>query len=169
MVLWGEPAGAEILRKVGPIAVGTNPDFDERRLIFRHGTIAGGCKRRNTLPRPYQGERAGHFHSALVADADGMDVAFDHGCDFAFLHSRADVVARIFHSDSSKLIDEAHARDFLAGLDHANVRQQRRGIYDLFASATQRVKITLRIDGRLANHTVANLRALRELDSDTLG
>src|SRR5580765_638612 len=36
--------GTGVLRKVGPIAVGTHPYLEQRRLVFLDGTVAGGGK-----------------------------------------------------------------------------------------------------------------------------
>src|SRR5580700_477180 len=42
IVFGSERARANILGEVGPVAVGADPNFDERWLVFLHGAIAGG-------------------------------------------------------------------------------------------------------------------------------
>ena len=45
-------AGAGILGEIGPIAVGADPDFEERWLVFLNRAIAGGGERGNSLAGP---------------------------------------------------------------------------------------------------------------------
>src|SRR6266571_471778 len=168
IVLWRKPAGAEILGQVGPIAVGADPNFHERRFVFHHGAMAGCRERGDALAGPDQREGAGHFDFSFIADAHAVDVTLDHRRDFAFFHSRTNVAARVFHSNAGQLVCQTHALDFLIGLDHAHFAEQWRRVHHLLARASKGIEVTLRIDRGLANHAVTNLRTLPKLDADAV-
>src|SRR5215472_4408355 len=165
VVFLGKPPGTNIFREVGPIAVGADPNLDQRWLVLDHRPMAGGRKGCDALPRPNQRERPGHLDFSLVTDAQRVDVAFDHGRDFAFLHSWLDILPRVLHADGCQFIGKTHALNFLRGLDHAYFGQQRRGVDDFAAARTKRIVITLPVNCRLAHHAIANLRKLRKLDA----
>ena len=95
IVFGSQLSRANILREIGPIAVGANPYFDERRLVLDYWAVACGRERGDSLAGPDEREGARHFDFAFVADADGVDVAFDHCGHFAFLHARPNVFSRI--------------------------------------------------------------------------
>src|SRR5712672_3406436 len=165
VVSHGEQPGTKILRQVSPIAIRTYPNLNERRLIFDNRARASRGERRNAWPRPHQSESARHLHFPFVANADRMNMPFDHGRNFALSHSWLDVVASMLHAQPSKFICQAHALDFLPRLEHSNLRQERRSIDRFLASTTKRIVKTLPVHGPLANHAIADLRSLRKFDA----
>src|SRR5215469_9561495 len=104
VVFRGKPARTNIFRKVGPIAVGADPNLHQRRLVCDHRTVAGCRECRDALPRPNQRERPRHVDFSLIPDAHRVDVAFDHGRHFAFLHSWLDILPRVLHADGRQFI-----------------------------------------------------------------
>ena len=55
-VLGAQLARAEQLRVVAPVAVGADPDLEQRRLVRRHGPVAGGGERPDPAARPDERE-----------------------------------------------------------------------------------------------------------------
>src|SRR6267378_65665 len=165
VVSHGEQPGTKILRQVSPIAIRTYPNLNERGLIFNNRPRASRGERRNAWPRPHQSESASHLHFPFVADADGVNMPFDHGRNFALSHSWLDVVAGMLHAQRSEFICQAHALDFLPRLEHTKLRQERRSIDRFLASTTKRIVKSLPVNGRLPYHPLADLRSLRKLDA----
>src|SRR5439155_16049082 len=56
LVLGRQLARADVLRVVGPVAVGADPDLEQRRLVRLHGTVAGRGERTDPRPRPDERE-----------------------------------------------------------------------------------------------------------------
>src|SRR5882762_1868263 len=165
VVSHGEQPRAKILRQVSPIAIRTYPNLNERRLIFNNRPRASGGERRNAWPRPHQSERASHLHFPFVANADRVNMPFDHGRNFALSHSSLDVVAGMLHAQRSEFICQAQTLDFLSRLEHTNLSQKQRRIDRFLASITKRIVKSLPVNGRLAHHAIADLRSLRKLDA----
>src|SRR5206468_9065276 len=65
-----EAAGAEVLRVVGPVAVGADPDLEQRRFVLEHRAAAGRRERADPRPGPDQREAVREVDLALVAGAD---------------------------------------------------------------------------------------------------
>src|SRR5258708_24420138 len=118
---------------------------------------------------PDKSESASHFDFALVADSDVVDVAFDHRRDFAFFHACPDVVAGVLHANGGQFVSQAHALDFLGSLDHAHLSEKRRGVNGFFAGSTKGIVKTLPVHGGLADHAIAYLRILRQLNAYAAG
>src|SRR5882757_11056815 len=128
VVSHGEQPGAKIFRQVSPIAIRAYPNLNERRFIFNNRARASRGERRNAWPRPHQSESASHLHFPSIANADLMNMSFDHGRNFALSHSWLDVVADMLHAQRSQFICQAHTLNFLSRLEHTNLRQERRSI-----------------------------------------
>ena len=99
VILRREVAGADILGEVSPVAVHAHPDFKKCRFILLDRPVTSGCKGRDAFARPNQSEGACHLHFALVADAEPVHEALIHAANLAFFHTRAHVLAGIFHGE----------------------------------------------------------------------
>src|SRR5712671_3691622 len=165
VVSHGEQPGTKIFRQVSPIAIRAYPNLNERGLIFNNRARASRGERRNAWPGPHQSESARHLHFPFVANADRVNMPFDHRRDFALSHSWLDVVSGILHAHRSQFICHAHTLNFLSGLEHTNLGQKRRSIHCFLASTTKRIVKSLPVNGRLPHHAIADLRSLRKLDA----
>src|SRR5712671_435031 len=121
VVSHGEQPGTKIFRQVRPIAIRTYPNLNERGLIFNNRPRASRGKRRNAWPRPHESERASHLHFPFIANADRVNMPFDHRRNFALSHSRLDVVAGMLHAKRREFIRQTHPLDFLPSLEHTNL------------------------------------------------
>ena len=68
-------AGAEVLRVVAPVAVGADPDLEERRLVLLDRQVAGGGERLDPGTRPDEREAKRELDPALPACALAVDEA----------------------------------------------------------------------------------------------
>src|ERR1700733_8192016 len=164
-----ESSRADIFGEISPVAVGADPDFDEGGFVLLDRAVRSGGEGSDALTGPDQSESAGHSDLIFVADADGVDVALDHSGYFAFLHASADIFAGLLHANGSELIGEAHAVDFLGCFDGAQLGKEWRGVDDLFRDWRKGIEIALSVKSWFADHAIANLRALIELDTDAAG
>ena len=169
VVLLRELARADVLGQIVPVAVNADPYLKQRGLVLLDGAVAGGGESRNALARPDQREGARHLHLAFVADAAGVDEAFEHRRHVAFLHAGTDALADEFQPQRGQLVGQAHALDFLRGLDGAGFGQQRRRICHLPGDGLEGVEVSLRERRGLADHAVTGLRAHAQLDADSIG
>src|SRR5882757_8714965 len=102
VVSHGEQPGTKIFRQVSPIAIRAYPNLNERRFIFNNRARASRGERRNAWPRPHQSESASHLHFPFVANADLMNMSFNHRRNFALSHSWLDAVAGMLHAQRSQ-------------------------------------------------------------------
>src|SRR4051794_37918539 len=69
----GQLARADVLRVVGPVAVGADPDLEQRRLVLLDGTVRGGRERADARPRPDQRVAEGEVDLPLPPRALAVD------------------------------------------------------------------------------------------------
>ena len=147
---------------VGPVAVGADPDLEERRLALDDRVVGRRGERLDARPRPDERERQRELDLALPAGALAVDEALPLGRRLRAGHPGAEDALDVLHRRGGDLVREAHALDLLLGLDRARLGEERRRV----GGVGQRVEPGLREGGRLADHAVGRLRAERELEAD---
>src|SRR5712691_764147 len=166
LVLGRELAWANVLRKIGPIAVDANPNFEKSRLVLLHRAVARCRKGGNSLPGPHQSEGAGHFDLAFVTHADPVNKTFVDCADFALFHPWTQAISCVLHGERGEFVRELHTLDLLRRLDGASLVEQRRAIDNFARDLAEGVKEILRWSGGFADHAVGGLRSHVELDAD---
>src|SRR5262245_32442222 len=81
-----EVAGAEVLRVVAPVAVGADPDLEQRRLVLLHRPVAGRREGPDAFARPHEREAQREIDLALPAGALAVDEAVPQRSGLALLH-----------------------------------------------------------------------------------
>ena len=158
-----ELARADVLRVVGPVAVGADPDLEERRLVLLDREVAGGGEGADPGARPDEREAERELDLAVPpARALAVHVALPEGGGLGLLHARPEVLLGVLHRVGGELVGEAHPLDLLRGLDRAGAREEGRGV----GRVREGVEPGLREGRRLADHAVGRLRAERELEAD---
>src|SRR5687767_1414735 len=98
-----ELARDEVLRVVAPVAVGADPDLEERRLVLGDRTAAGGGERADPLAGPDEGEPMRELDLALVPGAVIVHPAVPHRADLALAHPRLDPRLHVLHRAGCEL------------------------------------------------------------------
>ena len=157
-----ELARAEILRVVGPVAVGADPDLEQRRLALDDGPAVVAVN--VLIPGPDQTSENGSASS--TSPFQPVPSPWTKPC-----HSAAACAAVIPGRSTPWTCSIAAAAisfasrirlDFLRGLDHPRLVEQRHRV----DRVRERVEPGLRVRRRLADHPVGRLRAEGELESD---
>ena len=155
-------AGADVLGVVGPVAVGADPDLEERWLVYLDRPGAGCGEGTDPGARPDEAEREGELDPAAApARAAAVDMALPECCGLGLGHPRAQVLLGVLHRLGGELVGEADPLDLLRCLDRPRAVEQRRRVDRM----RERVEPCLRVGRGLADHPVARLRAERELEA----
>ena len=149
---------------VAPVAVGADPDLEQRRLVLLHRAVARRGERADPGAGPDQRVAARVLDLSLVAGAGRVHGALPHRRDLRLGHAGAEVRAHVLERERRELVREAHALDLLLGLDRARLREQRGRV----GPVLERVEERARRRRRLAEHAVCGLRALAQLEPDAL-
>ena len=157
-----EGSGAEVLRVVGPVAVGADPDLEQRRLVLDDRVGGGRRERLDARARPDERERQRELDLPVPARALAVDEALPLGCRLGAGHAGSQDALHVLHRRGGDLVREPHPLDLLLGLDRARLVQERRRV----GRVGECVEPGLREGGRLADHAVGRLRAERELEAD---
>ena len=158
-----ELARNQVLRVVAPVAVGTDPDLEERRLVLLDRTAAGGGEGADSRAGPDEREAVRELDLPSVeAGAVVVHPAVPEGADLALAHPRPDQALDVLHRAGSDLVREPHPLDLLLRLDRAGGCEQRRRV----GGVGKGVEPGLRERRRLADHPVRSLRPEAELDPD---
>ena len=153
----------EVLRVVAPVAVGDDPDLEQRRLALPHLAAAGGSERADARPGPDEREAVRELDlAAAPAGAVVVHPAVPERAELALPHPGPDHALEVLHRAGGDLVREPHPLELLLGLDRAGGAEERRRIDGVL----ERVEPRLRIRRRLADHPVRRLRAETELDPD---
>ena len=75
----------------------------------------------------------------------------------------------MLHGQSGEFVGQAHALDFLRGLDPTSLTEERGCVYNLAANFWEGIEEILRRRSWFANHAVGGLCAHVELDSHFVG
>ena len=150
---------------VAPVAVGADPDLEERRLVLLDRPVPGRGERLDPRPRPDEREAVRELDLAVEAGAVLVHPAVP---DRARPRSRVMPGRKRAWTCSiaprGDLVREPHPLDLLLGLDRADGVEERRRVRRL----GKRVEPRLREGRRLADHPVGGLRPERELEADAL-
>ena len=147
---------------VGPVAVGADPDLEERRLALDDRQVRRRRERPDPAARPDEREPEREVDLPAPARPLAVDEAEPLGGDLRLGHPRPDHAAGMVHRRRGNLVRQSHALDLLRGLARARL-DERRGRVD---GARERVEPCLRVRRRLADHPVGGLRAERQLEAD---
>ena len=160
----GEVAGHEVLRVIAPVAVGADPDLEQRRLALDDRTVGRGRERADPAARPDEREAEGELDLPAPAGALAVDEAEPLGGRLRLGHSGPDHALDVLHRRRRDLVREPHPLDLLRRLQHPRLVEQRRRVLRV----RERVEPRLREGRRLAHHPVGRLGAEGELDPDRL-
>ena len=148
---------------VAPVAVGADPDLEQRRLVSCTGRSPVAVNVR--IPGPDQtSEKPRALDLALPARAAAVDEPFHSAADLALLHARPAAARACSMASAGDLVGEAHPLELLLRLEHARLGEERRRV-DGGGNASNQLRRERR---RLADHAVGGLRAERELEADAL-
>ena len=154
----------EVLRVVGPVAVGADPDLEQDGLALHHGQVAGGRERLDPAPGPDERERERELDLALVSGALAVHEALPQRGRLGLPHPRPEPLAYVIHRRGSDLVREPQPLDLLPGLVRTRADEERRRV----ARLGKRVEPGGRERRRLADHAVGRLRAERQLEPEAL-
>ena len=147
---------------VAPVAVGADPDLEQRRLALDDRPIVVAVN--VLIPGPDQTSEKPSASSTLPAQP--VPSPWTKPC-----HSAATCASlmpgrimplHVLHRGGRDLVREPHPLDLLRGLDGAASREERRRV----DRVRERVEPRLREGRRLADHAVGSLRPERELEAD---
>ena len=148
---------------VAPVAVGADPDLEQRRLVRLHRPVARGRERADAGAGPDEREAVRELDLALPARAAAVHEAVPERAGLALGHARAEMEAAVLHRRGGDVVREPHALDLLLRLDRACGGEERRRVDDVGAEG---VEPLVRVRRRLADHAVGGLRAEAELEAD---
>ena len=129
-----ERAGAEVLRVVGPVAVGADPDLEQRRLVLDDRVGGGRRERLDARARPDEREAAARARPARSSPCPrrGRSPATRAAAWAQVMPGPQDAL-HVLHRRGGDLVREPHPLDLLLGLDRARLgrgaasRRRRRG------------------------------------------
>ncbi len=147
---------------VGPVAVGADPDLEERRLALDHRPVRRRRERPDPGPGPDQREPEREVDLALPAGSLAVDEPLPLGGDLSLAHPRPDQPAHVLHRGGCDVVRDPHALDLLRRLDHPRLVDHGHRV----GGVRPRVEPALHERRRLAHHPVGRLRAERQLESD---
>ena len=151
----------EVLRVVAPVAVGADPDLEQRRLALDDGPVGGRRERPDPGARPDEREAERELDLALPSRCPRRGRSRATRRQPAPRSSRAGSRPARAPSRPRDVVREAHPLDLLRRLQHPRLVEQRRRVLRV----RERVEPRLREGRRLADHAVGRLRAERELDA----
>src|SRR5207244_1669231 len=91
LVAWVEVAGADVLRVVAPVAVGADPDLEQRRLVLLHGPAARRRERADSRPGPHERVAERELDLAFPPRPLAVHEAFPECRRLALLHPRPEL------------------------------------------------------------------------------
>ena len=147
---------------IAPVAVGADPDLEQRRLVVLDRQVAGRRERLDSRAGPDEREPERELDPALPAGARAVDEAVPHRAGLRLLHARAEVLAHVLHRGGGDLVGESHPLELLLCFVRARAREERGRVGGL-AEAAEPGGGERR---GLADHAVGSLRAERELEPD---
>ena len=157
-------ADDEVLRVVGPVAVGADPDLEQDGLALDHGQVSGGGEGLDPAARPDERERERELDLAVVARPLAVHEALPERGDLRLPHPGTEQLADMVHRRRRELVRQPQALELLLGLDRARADEERRRVCSLRERVEPRGG-----EGRgLADHAVRGLGAERELEPDPL-
>ena len=162
-VLLRELARDEVLRVVAPVAVGADPDLEERRLALDDGPARRRREGLDPGPGPDEREAERELDLPLPARALAVDEPLPLGGDLRLGHAGLDDELAVLHRGGGDLVREAHPLDLLRGLERSGFGKERGRVLGVVAEGVEPVAGEGR---RLADHAVGGLRPERELEPD---
>ena len=135
---------------VAPVAVGADPDLEQRRLALDDRPARGRGERPD--PGPDQTSENPSASSTLPrpAGALAVDEAEPLRRRLGLGHARPDQALHVVHRGRRDVVREAHPLDLLRGLHRARLGEQRRRV----DRVRERVEPGLREGRRLAHHAI---------------
>ena len=127
-VLGLQLADDEVLRVVGPVAVGADPDLEQDRLALDDRQVARRGERLDPAPGPDQRERERELDLAVVARALAVHEALPERGHLRLPHPGPEQLADVIHRRRRELVREPHALELLLGLDRARAGKERRRV-----------------------------------------
>ena len=118
----------EVLRVVAPVAVGADPDLEERRLVLGDRTAAGRGEGPDPRAGPDEREAVRELDLALVAGAVRRAPSRSTSRRPRSRSSPAGCGLDVLHRGRRDLVREPHPLDLLLRLDRARLREQRRRV-----------------------------------------
>ena len=149
---------------VAPVAVGADPDLEQRRLVRRHRPVPGRGEGLDPLAGPDEREAERELDQPAPAGSLAVDEPLPDRGGLALPHAGPELRLDVRHRGGADLVGETDPLDLLRGLERARCRQQRRRV----GGAGPRAEPAGREGRRLADHPVGGLRAERELEPDAL-
>src|SRR5206468_4243724 len=155
---------AQVLRMVAPVAVGADPDLEQRRLVLGDRAIARCGERLDAGARPDERVAARVLDSPLETGAYRVYGTLPRRSGLCLGHPGMQPFPNAFGRERGKLVCEPHALDLLPGLDCAGLGEGRAPVDAVRESLEERGRGCR----RLAEHAVGRLRPLAQLEADTL-
>ena len=147
---------------VAPVAVGADPDLEERRLVFLHAPVPGRGERANARPRPDEREPERQVDELLPTRPLAVHERLPERRRLALLHPRPQLAADMLHRGGANVVREADPLQLLIRLDRTGRVEHRHRV----RCARPGVEPRLRERRRLSDHPVGRLRAEGQLEAD---
>src|SRR5262249_35187404 len=147
-------AADEVLRVVGPVAVGADPDLEERRLTLDDRAVRGRREGLDAGTGPDEREPESQLDLASPACAFTVYEPLPGGRNLCLGEPDTDETAYVLGGGGCDLVREPDPLDLLTGLARARVVEDRRRI----DRAGEGIEPAFREGRRLADHAVGCLR-----------
>src|SRR5262249_41074162 len=114
-------AADDVLRVIGPVAVGADPDLEQRRLTLDDRAVRRRRERLYACAGPDQCEPECELDPAPPARPLTVDEALPGGRDLRLCEPDADPAAHVLGGGGRDLVREPDALDLLSGLECARL------------------------------------------------
>ena len=121
-------ADHEILRVVGPVTVGANPDLEQDGLALDDRQVSGRGERSDPAAGPHERERQRELHLPVPAGALAVHEALPQSCRLRLLHPDAELATNVLHRRRRDLVREEQPLDLLRRLAGARTHEERRRV-----------------------------------------
>jgi hypothetical protein len=157
-------ADDEVLRVVGPVAVGADPDLEQDGLALDGGQVSRRGEGLDAAAGPDEREGKRELDPAVVARTLAVDEALPERGDLGLPHPGPEQLADVVHRRRCELVRQPQPLELLLGLERPRADEKRGRVGRL----RERVEPRGGERRRLADHPVGGLRPERQLEPDAL-